>query len=332
MRAPRLLSLLLILQNRGHRTAAELAEELGVSVRTIYRDLEALGEAGVPVVAERGPGGGCRLMNGYRTRLTGLSPREADALFLAGAPAAAAELGLGGVLAAAQRKVLASLPERLRDAAALAQQRFHLDPRPWFREVPEHPELPAVAGAVWADRRIAFEYRRDARRGDSAPVQREAEPLGLVLKAGLWYLVARVDAEPRSYRVSRMAKVRVSEVGFERDPAFDLSRFWAGVAEAFPRDLPAFPVRVRVAPAARPRLAKLGEPVRRAGPEAHGAPDRAGWTRHALVFERLEYALSALLPFGGELEVIDPPELRDALLRTARAIQGLYGQDAIRLP
>jgi predicted DNA-binding transcriptional regulator YafY len=330
VRAPRLISLILILQAHGHRTAAELAAELGVSVRTIYRDVEALGAAGVPVVAERGPGGGCRLMNGYRTQLTGLSAGEAGALFLAGAPGAAAELGLGGLLAGAQRKLAAALPRPLRGAAALAAQRFHLDARGWFESPPEHPELAALAAAVWGDRRIAFEYRRDARRGDAGPVRREGDALALVLKAGLWYLVARVDAELRTYRVSRIAKVELSELEFERDPAFDLREYWIHAAAAFERGLPELPVLVRVAPAARERLARLGEPVQRAGARAEGAPDpeRAGWTRHTLVFEKLEYARSELLAFGGELEVLEPAELREELLRTARAIEARYSAGA----
>ena len=160
MRARRLISLLLTLQNRGHATAAELAEELGVSLRTVYRDLEALGSAGVPVTTERGPGGGCRLLGGYRTQLTGLEAGEAEALFLAGLPGPAAELGLGSLLARAQRKVLAALPARLRAAASLANQRFHLDARRWFEPAPEHPALETIAVAVWSDRALSLRATR----------------------------------------------------------------------------------------------------------------------------------------------------------------------------
>src|SRR5262245_49997538 len=172
-------------------------------------------------------------MNGYRTQLTGLSAGEAGALFLAGAPGAAAELGLGGLLAGAQRKLAAALPRNVRGAAALATQRFHLDARGWFEAPPEHPELAALAAAVWGDRRVAFEYRRDARRGAAGPVRREADALALVLKAGLWYLVARASGSLRTYRVSRIAKVELSEASFERDPAFDLREHWTRAAAAF---------------------------------------------------------------------------------------------------
>jgi predicted DNA-binding transcriptional regulator YafY len=330
VRAPRLIQLILILQTHGHRTAAALADELGVSVRTVYRDLEALGAVGVPVVAERGPGGGCRLLGGYRTQLTGLSAGEADALFLAGAPVAAAELGLGGLLADAQRKLSAALPKPLRGAAALASQRFLLDPRDWFEAPPEHPALAALAIAVWGDRRVAFTYRRDERRSRGAPVLREVDPIALVLKAGLWYLVARVGRDLRTYRVSRIDGVRVSDVSFARDPAFDLRAHWERAAHAFEEGIPALPVRVRVSPRERARLERLGEPIRRAGASAAAEPDpeRRGWTRHTLVFERLEYARAALLDFGGALEVLAPPELRAALRSTARAVAARYGRGA----
>src|SRR6058998_3335775 len=160
MRASRLVSLLLLLQSRGGQTAAELSEELEVSVRTIYRDVDALSQAGVPIYAERGPGGGVRLVDGYRTRLTGLTPDEAEGLFLSGLPGPAAELGLGTVVSAAQLKVLAALPPELRARASRVTQRFHLDAPGWFRSAEAVPHLATLSDAVWDAYRLEIEYER----------------------------------------------------------------------------------------------------------------------------------------------------------------------------
>src|SRR6059058_3412157 len=185
VRASRLISLLLLLQTRGQLTAAELAERLEVSERTIQRDADALAAAGVPVEAVRGPAGGYRLAGGYRTRLTGLTADEADALFAAGMPGPAAELGLGGELAAARLKLLAALPQELQERATRSSRLFHLDTRGWFRAEDTVPHLPALAAAVWQGCRARIRYRERGR-----VVQRTIDPLGLVLKGGAWYLVA----------------------------------------------------------------------------------------------------------------------------------------------
>jgi predicted DNA-binding transcriptional regulator YafY len=311
---------LLLLQNRGHRTAAQLGEELGVSLRTVYRDLEALSTAGIPVTTERGPGGGCRLLHGYRTQLTGLDAGEAEALFLAGLPGPATELGLGSLLARAQRKVLAALPARLRAAASLADQRFHLDTRGWFQPVSEHPSLESLAGAVWSDRRVRFAYLRN----DGARVTREVDALALGLKAGLWYLVARIERDLRVYRVSRISDVAVSDTEFKRDPDFALAAFFSDWVTRFEQSLAGVEVTVRVAPAAVAWVERLGDPVRRAGAEPPPQQDPDGWQRRRLVFEKLEYAESALLGLGAAVEVVAPAELRARVAARAAEISALY--------
>jgi predicted DNA-binding transcriptional regulator YafY len=320
MRASRLLSLLLLLQNRGHATAGELAQELGVSLRTLYRDLAALGAAGIPITTERGPGGGVRLLHGYRTRLTGLDSGEAEALFLAGLPGPAAELGLGSLMARARRKVLAALPPRLRAAAELADQRFHLDTRGWFAPAPEHPALETLAAAVWSDRRVAFDYAR----GDGVRVQRECDALALGLKSGFWYLVGRLGADLRVYRVSRIAEARMLEAGFARDASFDLAAFWSDWTARFEAGLPRLEVTVRVHPGAIGWLEKLGDPVRRAPTEPAPRTDADGWQHRTLVFEKLEYAESALLGMGPAVQVVEPAELRQRLRARAEEIGALY--------
>jgi predicted DNA-binding transcriptional regulator YafY len=195
MRASRLLSVLLLLQGRGRMTARELARELEVSVRTVYRDVESLSSAGVPVYADRGPAGGYQLLAGYRTRLTGLTGDEAESLFVSGIPEpAAVELGLGSVLAAAQLKIMAALPPELRARAGRVRERMHLDVPGWFQEVERPRHLAGIADAVWNQRVIDVRYIRagSARR----EVTRTLEPYGLVLKTGVWYLAARPHADP----------------------------------------------------------------------------------------------------------------------------------------
>ena len=241
MRASRLVSLLLLLQARGGMTAAELAEELEVSVRTIHRDVEALGASGVPIYADRGPHGGIRLVDGYRTRLTGMTTEEADALFLSGLPGPAAELGLGTVVAAARLKVLAALPTELRGRASRLLERFHLDAAGWFRAGESVPHLATIAQCVWDGQRMELDYERA-----DGIVTRTVDPLGLVLKAGVWYLVAGHGGQIRTYRVSRARGVAPLAEKVERPTGFDLATHWSESITAYERDQPRIVVTLRV--------------------------------------------------------------------------------------
>ncbi len=320
MRASRLVNLLLLLQTRGGMTAGALARELEISVRTIYRDVEALSEAGVPVYAERGPHGGVRLVDGYRTRLTGLNEDEAQALFLAGLPGPAAELGLGTVVAAARLKVLAALPPELRARASRITQRFHLDAPAWFRPAEPVPHLEVLAAAVWEERRVNVEYRRADRT-----VERALDPLGIVLKAGIWYLVAATDGQMRSYRVSRFQSVILTDQRFQRPSDFDLVSFWEDALAAYSESLPQVEAELRVHASALGWLADcLGEPV---WSTATQQPDPAGadWVRVMLRVETIETALADLLRLGPRVEVLAPSALREAVIDEARALLLGYG-------
>src|SRR6266571_5151665 len=164
MRASRLVTLLLLLQTRGRMTAAELARELEVSERTVHRDVDALSEAGVPIYAERGPHGGVHLVEGYRTRLTGMTAEEAEAVFLSGLPGPAAELGLGTVVTAARLKVLAALPAELRSRASRLVERFHLDATGWFQAGESVPHLATLAEGVWESQLVDITYERANQR------------------------------------------------------------------------------------------------------------------------------------------------------------------------
>ena len=305
MRATRLVSLLLLLQTRGQLTATELAERLEVSVRTVHRDMESLSAAGVPVEAVRGPAGGYRLAGGYRTRLTGLTADEAEALFAAGMPGPAAELGLGGELAAARLKLLAALPSELQERAARASRLFHLDTRGWFRAEDSVPHLPALSAAVWRGCRARIRYREGR-----LVVQRTIDPLGLVLKGGVWYLIARRSVGMRVYRVSRVAGVRQLPESFERPPGFELAVFWDEWSRAFEQSRPQVDVTVRVS-----------EEVARRLP---GEPRLAGDGRAALRFDDLGVAYRELLRFGAGVEVLEPVELRTRISETAREVAALY--------
>ncbi len=328
MRASRLISTLLLLQTRGRLTAQEIAHELEVSVRTVYRDVESLGAAGVPVYAERGPVGGYQLVDGYRTRLTGLTPDEAESLFLVGMPGPAAELGLGTVLAAAQLKLLAALPPELRSRAGRVRERFHLDAPGWFREADQPPRLAAIADAVWNQHRIRVRYDRwEAHHGGArlGEVTRILEPLGLVLKSGVWYLLALADGQSRTYRVSRVLDLETLEERFERPDGFDLAQAWHLWAEQFQRRLLRGEAVVRLSPRALQMMPFYFDPlVVRAATDTASPPDEDGWVQAVIPTESLAHAQAELLRLGPEAEVLEPSELRQRMIEAATALARVY--------
>ncbi|MEV0428100.1 YafY family protein [Micromonospora sp. NPDC050495] len=322
MRASRLVSLLLLLQTRGRMTAQELADELEVSVRTVYRDVESLGAAGVPVYADRGPAGGYRLLDGYRTRLTGLTAPEAEALFLAGMPGPAAELGLGPVVAAAELKVLAALPDELADRGGRMRQRFHLDAPGWFRHPEPTPHLAALARAVWEDRLVQMRYRRWRAPRE---VTRVVAPLGVVLKAGRWYLVARCDEQIRTYRVGAVLDVLPRDERYERPADFDLAGYWRDWTRRYEQDVYRARARIRLTVAALEFMPYVFPPeMSRAARAAAGPPDEHGWLETSVPIESVRHAHTELLKLGAEVEVLEPAELRDRLASTAHALARLY--------
>ncbi|MGH3150455.1 MAG: helix-turn-helix transcriptional regulator [Streptosporangiaceae bacterium] len=342
MRADRLLSLVLLLQARGSVTGRDLAAELEVSVRTVYRDLGALAAAGVPVITESGPGGGCRLMAGYRFPLRGLRPEEAEALLILGVPAALRELGLDRALDAAHRQIrltagsgAAAQPGLAVPGAALV----HLDLPRWFGGREEVPWLRDLARAVRSGRQLAFGYRHRDGREDEV----RAAPLGLVNKAGAWYLVAaplglRNEAgtsnlaatpqamadEARIYRAGRIAPVRVRPETFARPAGFELAAFWREWSAGFEASRPRIPVTLRAAPGA---LTAFGEVFgQAAGPALAAAlpPDEHGWRVVTLSFEHELAAAYRLAGFGDQVEVLAPAAVRQRLLITARQILRRY--------
>ncbi|MEV6345654.1 WYL domain-containing protein [Actinoplanes sp. NPDC051851] len=323
MRASRLLSLLLLLQNRGLMSAPQLAKELTVSVRTIYRDVEALAAAGVPVYAEPGPAGGYRLLDGYRTRLTGLTPDEAESLFLTGLPQPAAELGLGAQLAAAELKLTAALPLAYRDASTRIRQRFHLDAPGWYREPDDVPHLLAVAEALWQDRVVEIRYRRWS--PEPGEVTRRLDPLGLVLKAGVWYLVAAGRGGPRTYRVSSIVRLRALPDRVTRPDGFDLAAFWREHVDRYERAGTGETAAVRLSPdgvAALPGV--FGPKAARTALGTLEPPDPDGWRRASIPVESVPHTATMLLRLGAEAQVLTPPALVTEMTARVHALARLY--------
>jgi predicted DNA-binding transcriptional regulator YafY len=313
VRADRLLSLILLLQARDRVTARELAAGTGVSIRTVYRDLDALAAAGVPVVTEPGPGGGCRLLEGYRFPLRGLRAEEAEALLILGVPAVLGELGLGGVLSAAHQQIRVTTGQQ---SSALV----HLDMPRWFGSPEEVPHLGTLARALRLGRWLAISYSSEP---DREP--RAAGPLGLVNKAGVWYLVAQVrDGQVRVFRAGRVRSAWVQAEPCPRPDGFDLAGFWARWSAEFEASRPRLAVTVRASPAA---LAAFGEVYgQAAGPVLDTAqpPDAGGWQQVRLWFEHEQAAVHRLAGFGGQVEVLDPPQVRARLVGTARAVLSRY--------
>jgi predicted DNA-binding transcriptional regulator YafY len=321
MRASRLVSILMLLQARGRVSARVLAEHLEVSLRTVYRDLDELGAAGVPVVVERGAAGGFELLEGWRTTLTGLTPTESQALFLSGLPGPVAELGLGDSMASAQLKLLAALPRAWQSEARRVSSRLHVDLASWYRRLTPEGHLRALADAVWAERRVRIRYASWKR-----VVARELEPLGLVVKAGVWYLVARGRgaAAARTYRVAAIESLVLGE-RFARPAEFDLAGYWAESTARFERELHRDVADVELTRRGRALLgatsSALEDAIRTAAAAAGGDPERV---RVTIPIESHRHAAGQLLALGDDVVVLAPPALRELVAATARAVAARY--------
>lgn len=314
MRASRLLSILILLQLRGRISAQVLADEHEVSVRTIYRDIDALSAAGIPVYGDSGPGGGFALLEGYRTGLSGLSAVEAQAMLLTGFPQALALTNLDAEAQSGRRKLLAASPRGV--AVDPVAARIHLDPVGWYRRNPAAPLLATVAAAVFDGNRLAMRY--DSWKG---VVERTVDPEGLVLKSGAWYLVARVDGGPRTYRVSSILAAEHLAEPAARQPGFDLASYWAESSTRFEQSLHRSHATIRVAPQAMRDLKRLGDAM--AGPLAAAEPDADGWRSAAISIETIEHAAALLLSLGPHFEVVAPSALRAKVAEFAAGIVAL---------
>ncbi|MEK6287132.1 MAG: YafY family protein [Acidobacteriota bacterium] len=322
MRADRLLSVLLLLQVHRRLTARELAKRLEVSERTIHRDMEALSAAGFPVFAERGSGGGWMLVEGYKTNLTGLNKDEIQALFLTKPLRLLADLGLAKASDAAMLKLSAALPSSYRDNAEHARQRIHIDITGWNRSDERVRLLPVLQQAVWQERKLKFTYERS---GGCDAVERLADPLGLVAKGSVWYLVAVVDGDIRSYRVSRVLSAELTGEPCVRPNGFALAEYWEQSTVTFKAQLPRYQATVRAHPDVFPRMSFAG---RFARIEHAYPPDPDGWIRVAMRFDVEEMACEYALSFGAKMEVLEPDSLREKVITAAKSVVAFYAARA----
>lgn len=310
------MALLMLIRTRERWTASQLAEELEVSVRTIYRDVEALQAAGVPLWTESGPGGGIRILPGWSSQIEALTGDEVAALALAGVPGAASEVGLGAVAMSAQLKVRAALPPELAARADRIGERLHLDLPGWFHRPDTTEHLTDVAAAVWEGRRIDMSYRRHDRT-----VRRRVDPLGLVLKAGTWYLVAAHRGTVRTYRVGRITTCRVRDEAAERPGDFDLAAWWAESSAEFDRSILRSTCTLRLSPAARRRLSgATGPSAAELALAGAGPSDPDGWCVVELEVESDEVAASQLISLATGVEVLEPASLRSLMFELGTAI------------
>lgn len=312
MKSERLLAMLLMLQSRGRASAREIASSLEVSERTVYRDLDSLSAAGIPVHAERGARGGIVLADGYRRALTQFRDDEIRALF-ASAADTLADVGLGDNLRRALEKLSGALTESQKRAAANTRGRIHIDPRRWRQAEQPRAMLAALRTACAEDRRTVLHYRdRNAKVSE-----RIVEPLGLVAKAGVWYLVAGYGSEMRVFRADRMLGLDVMTERFERPADFDLDRFWTQWSTQFERSLPGFPVVLRIAPNAVDDVTSYWE----CDLVGEG---RRGWKTYKLLFPGLEVAVAHVLAWGDRVEALEPAELRSTIVARAAGAMRRY--------
>jgi predicted DNA-binding transcriptional regulator YafY len=321
MRADRLISILLLLQAHVRLTARELAARLEVSQRTIHRDMDALSAAGIPVRAERGAEGGWSLLENYRTSLTGLNADEIQTLFLAQPAHVLADLGLQRTSEAARLKLQAALPAWHHRQAEFARQRLHVDSAGWHSSTADREPVPSLCTlqeALWQERKIRMTYGRD---DGQTPVERAADPLGLVAKGSAWYLVASVEGETRTYRVSRIVEVKLTDQSCTRPPGFDLARFWEESKARFVASLPRYQVVVRAQAGilTRMRMAARFSRIEHAGP-----PGAQGWARVEMRFDSSEVACEFVLSFGSKIEVLEPEELRAVVKEETKKMIAVY--------
>ena len=299
-------------------TSRDLASRLEVSERTIHRDMEALSGAGIPVIAERGSGGGWSLLGDYRTSLTGLNEAEIQSLFLTKPAKLLADLHLEKAADGALLKLLASLPSTFRQGAERARQRIYVDVSGWSRREEAVPFLPVLQEALWMERKLAITYERGE---NSEPVERLISPFGLVAKGSVWYLVGSVDGNVRTYRVSRISNVEVLDEAAPVPVEFNLAEYWEQSASTFKSGVPKYLASFWVSPAI---VLRLGFAGRFARVQETDETDARGWKKVHVGFDVEEMACEYAVSFGPNVEVIEPDTLREKVIAMTKATLDFY--------
>jgi predicted DNA-binding transcriptional regulator YafY len=274
----------------------------------------ALSIAGIPVFAERGSNGGWVLSEGYRTNVTGMKTEEILSLFLSNTSHLLGDLGIRNHFEVALQKLLAASPSMIRRNAEAVRQRIHIDGAGWHQANESIPYLSIVQEAVWEERELYMQYRRE-----NDIIERIVQPLGLVAKLNIWYFIAEVNGEMRTYRVSRLQSARMLETSFQRPPDFHLAQFWEQSTERFKLNLPRYYAQVRMSETLLPRMAQV-----RYAQVLRTQPAKNGWVEADIEFQTLESASEIILAFGPLVEVLVPTELRASVISQARAIVSMY--------
>jgi predicted DNA-binding transcriptional regulator YafY len=318
MRADRLLSIVMLLQTRGKMTARALSQELEVSQRTILRDVDALSSAGVPVYADGGHGGGIALDENYRTTLTGLKESEVRSLFISGNAKLLRDIGLGEAAESGLLKLSAALPVAHQPSVEHIRQRIHIDPLWWWHESQPRPFWAELQQAVYEDRLVRAIYENF----NGEIVARVLEPYSLVAKASLWYLVAKRDGQLRTYRISRFHDVSLLDTHFQRDENFDLAKYWQDQVTEFVTTASEYSFTVRI-DSSRMNFVQWLTPGRH---EVIEPPDDKGWMVVRIQTETLDLAKMLVFGLGNQGIVIEPQELRDAVVDTSSKLIARYTQ------
>lgn len=323
MRASRLLSIQMLLQARGRISATELAVRLEVSVRTLYRDVDELSAAGVPIYAQRGRNGGFELAPGWQTRLTGLTEAESQVVLLGGLEGPAADLGLAAEVSAAREKLLGALPQAARAQALKVGDRLHLDPLDWYRAQTPAPLLRVVASALWTDKALAIDYASWRKRSE-----RTVQPLGLVSKSGNWYLVAQMNGRTSTFKVASILSATELGSASKRPRGFDLADYWQASVQRFERELYAQRATVLATREGLCALADLSSANAAAVAQAGTRRRKDGRIRLRIPTESIERASAQLLALAPEVEVLDPPALRARIKERLAMANVLYRRGA----